>query len=539
MIGVLAHSDDRKIVEEFFQLFKTSWEFYDPSRRYDVLLITEGEIPECESHLVLIYGTKTYQDDLYITNGKQFADIDPCICVDNVSVPIYHGMISFLNVDSPLAVPINSNDVVAYETYKGTQRIIRVGYDLFREIGFLLMEGQPARNAMLPSLELHITMLRNWIIGSGLALSEIPPVPAGYRFIACLSHDVDFIGIRRHFMDHSMGGFLYRATLGSVLDFIRGRAGLSRVAENFKAVISLPFVFLDICCDPWDQFDKYIEVEKGTRSTYFFIPFKNNPGVGFSEGRNKYRAAKYDVDDVNDTIKKLLSHGCEAGVHGIDAWRDVELGRNELKRVRDITGLNVIGIRTHWLCHNKASFRTLDQAGYDYDSSFGYNENVGFRAGTAQVYRPIGANHLLELPMHIQDTALFGSGRMRLSDGDAEKLCDQIIEGVDGYKGVLTILWHQRSLGPERLWGHFYQMLLKKLKEWNAWFATAGDVVAWFRMRRAARFLPTGEIDAPSYPFEGNANLPYLVLKKYSSNSILRSDEAVEFTEETIQPWPA
>ena len=42
-----------------------------------------------------------------------------------------------------------------------------------------------------------------------------------------------------------------------------------------------------------------------------------------------------------------------------------------------------------------------------YDSTIGYNETVGYRAGTTQPYRPLAASRLLELPLHVMDTALF------------------------------------------------------------------------------------------------------------------------------------
>jgi len=63
---------------------------------------------------------------------------------------------------------------------------------------------------------------------------------------------------------------------------------------------------------------------------------------------------------------------------------------------------------------------------------------------------------LLELPMHIQDGALFfqkagriirnpGMGAMRGDDRHSRQ-----------FGGVLTVLWHDRSFGPERFWGDFY-----------------------------------------------------------------------------------
>ena len=59
--------------------------------------------------------------------------------------------------------------------------------------------------------------------------------PAGYRFAVCLTHDVDFAGIRYHGLDHTLLGFLYRATLGSLARLARGRLSLARCVESWRA----------------------------------------------------------------------------------------------------------------------------------------------------------------------------------------------------------------------------------------------------------------------------------------------------------------
>jgi len=53
---------------------------------------------------------------------------------------------------------------------------------------------------------------------------------------------------------------------------------------------------------------------------------------------------------------------------------------------------------------------------------------------------------------------------------------------------VLTVLWHDRSHAPERFWGDFYSRLVEELKSLDGWFATGGQVAAWFRKRRQVRF---------------------------------------------------
>lgn len=521
LIGVISNPEEHEVVEEFFQLFKTPWEFYDPGRQYDVVIATVENFREVDSGLFVVYGTGKYRLDKYDLAQAEIQGSNIFIEWGKESLPIYGKASTFSNPDQPILLYSKSGQTIGYETREGEQRIIRIGYDLFQEILFLLTTGQPPQNALIPTLDLHIAMLRNWIVETGITQVEIPPVPGEYRFIACLTHDVDFFGIRQHFLDHSMWGFLYRATVGTLLNFSKHKASLTKLLENLKAAFSLPLVFLGLCRDPWDQFDRCLEIENGAPSTFFFIPFKNQAGQGFSKGRGKRRATKYDIEDVGAIIQKLLSNGCEIGVHGIDAWNSVESGKQELQRIRGaMPSGHGIGIRMHWLCANERTFELLDEAGYSYDSTLGYNETVGFKAGTAQVFKPIGARALLEIPLQIQDTALFGGGRMNTTEAHADRLCQQIIDHVSLYSGVLTVLWHLRSLGPERLWGDFYVELIRKIKENNGWLATASEVVDWFRLRRTAEFETKSiENSGIIVRFEQAVNhaLPQLVLRSYTS----------------------
>src|SRR4030095_16691479 len=161
----------------------------------------------------------------------------------------------------------------------GAQVVVRLGFDLFAEVRHLLTQGQPAEFANIPTLDLHISLLRDLIVRQGLPLLEILAVPAGYRFMTCLTHDVDHPRVRCHIGDHTMFGFLYRALIGSVIDFCRGRKSLQQVAVNWKAAFSLPLVFAGFAKDFWDQVDRYLELEGNLASTFFVIPTKGDAGV--------------------------------------------------------------------------------------------------------------------------------------------------------------------------------------------------------------------------------------------------------------------
>ena len=279
-----------------------------------------------------------------------------------------------------------------------------------------------------------------------------------------------------------MFGFLYRALIGSVINFCRGRRSLRQVALNWKAAFSLPLVFAGLAKDFWNQLDRYLDLERDLASSFFVIPTKGNAGVD-SEGRTRQkRAARYALADIADDLKKLLYAKSEIAVHGIDAWRDSAKGRDERERIQKITGVSdEIGVRMHWLYFGAKTAILLEKAGFDYDSTIGYNETIGYRAGTTQVFKHPDVDHLLELPLHIMDTALFYPSYMNLSEEQASAAMLPLMENATRFGGVLTINWHDRSLGPERLWGDVYVTLLNDLRSRKPWFATAAQTVSWFR----------------------------------------------------------
>jgi hypothetical protein len=143
-------------------------------------------------------------------------------------------------------------------------------------------------------------------------------------------------------------------------------------------------------------------------------------------------------------------------------------------------------VRMHWLFFSEQSPVTLEKAGFSYDSTVGYNEAVGYRAGTAQAFKPLEVERMLELPMHIMDTAMFYPAYMNLSPKRARTVVDDLVKNASRFNGVLTVNWHDRSIAPERLWDDFYIDLLDDLKKKGAWFATAAETVSWFRKRRSA-----------------------------------------------------
>lgn len=488
MIGVVTHERDRQIVGEFFELFKTPWEFHVPGRPYEVVLSNAGAGDELQAPLVISFdaGRAGHDHDRgWPENGAAETDV---IRYGDRELPLYGGSSFIADNGRPFLWNARDGRIAGTRQRLAGRSLVRIGYDPFREAAILLERGQPPRRGGMPTLEWHIDIIRDLIANEGIPVVEIPPIPAGYRYAVCLTHDIDFLRFRDHLFDRTMLGFTYRASLGSVIRLLQGQMSLRNVLKNFRALMKAPLVHLGLCPDFWVQIPLYMELEKDWKSTFFFIPFEGRPGVPCGPGDSKSRAARYDVTDIAGTIMTVVDGGFEVGLHGIDAWADKDSAAEERRRLEPRSGTAGLGVRMHWLYWDKDTFRILDEAGFAYDSTFGYNDTVGYRAGTVQAYRPPGVDSLLELPLNAQDTALFFPGRMHLTEKDASIVCERLMENSRRFGGALTLLWHDRSMAPERLWGDFYRDLLGTLEGDGAWIGPAGRAVQWFRKRRAAVF---------------------------------------------------
>src|SRR5687767_15840980 len=190
MIGVVATLEEAEAVAEFFELFKTPWEAAVPGRKYGVLLSATESAEPFEADVILVYGStrRPIDDDA----GVQVTPVNEVVEVDweGSPLPLYTGVARFSG----------SND---YRRRSDDRKTWRIGYNLFSEVRHLLTLGQPAKFALIPTLELHIALLRHLLVQSGVSFVEIPPRPDKYDFICCLTHDIDFFGIRRHRWDRT------------------------------------------------------------------------------------------------------------------------------------------------------------------------------------------------------------------------------------------------------------------------------------------------------------------------------------------------
>ncbi len=486
MIGVLVRPAEIKAAREFFELCKTPWEFCQTSRSYEIILSTTGSTASKATRLLLVFDPPAQDHAARDKPGTESRQASRALSYGNDRLPLFGATTTFPQSTSRLLVDEVTRESVIHAQRHEAITVIRIGYNLFAEVRHLLSTGQPAAHAGTATLELHVQLLRDLITRAGLPLVEIPPLPGDHDFIVCLTHDIDNPVLRNHCGDNTMIGFLHRATLGSLMQAARGRIPVGRMIRNWAAAIRLPFVYLGLARDFWSEFDRYLQIEAGLATTYFFIPERDNPGKKKNGSVPAKRACRYTLAELQPQMQRILAAGNEIGLHGLNAWFDSPNAQREKSLIAPVTRSTEIGLRMHWLYFDEGSPAVLDQAGFAYDSTIGYNQTIGFRAGTTQVFRPLEAEQLLELPLHVMDTALFYPDYLNLDEPEAYRRVTEILENFTRFGGAFTINWHDRSIAPERLWGEFYIKLLTTLKQRSAWFATAGQAVGWFRQRRAA-----------------------------------------------------
>src|ERR1700690_4217652 len=115
MIGVIADPAEHGVVREFFELFKTPWEFYRRDRQYDVVLCA-GDAPfDSAAKLVLFYAGKNTQFDREqrIPTGRQRKQA--FLLTRQVRrIPIYGEVIAFQEKANALLTDEESGECAAY-----------------------------------------------------------------------------------------------------------------------------------------------------------------------------------------------------------------------------------------------------------------------------------------------------------------------------------------------------------------------------------------------------------------------------------------
>ncbi len=392
----------------------------------------------------------------------------------------------------PQEVPVSPGEIVLATYYHRqeshpcvvvTKNKLLLGFDIFEQIGRILascydhlflssdriaqeLKSMPVVDAMEELLLSGLKMLLP-------AMSNFNPTPIwpdGHQFALVLTHDVDRI-------------YKTYQYLPSIVNSIR-RADISELGYHLKNLF-----FKHGKSNPYWTFENLCSLEDslGVKSTYYFLNERGKLNPLSPQSWILYKGV-YNIESkpVKQIIQELAHRGFEIGVHGsYNSFNNLELLETEKCVLELIAGSEVAGFRQHYLNYDIGITPDIHcKTGFQYDASIGFrpHNGIGFRRGTSFPFRVMlsdqSVSKLLEIPLIIMDGATDSA-----STADE---CFKIIEQVEKYGGVLTILWHTHRFNPREYPGmvDLYVRIIKAAQDSNAWVATANEVCDWLIQRQ-------------------------------------------------------
>jgi hypothetical protein len=336
----------------------------------------------------------------------------------------------------------------------GSLRPDNVPGDLVEELTSALRGTQPS-DSSTPSLEVRImgflaALERSALEEEGFLIRKAR-WPGAAPLAVCLTHDVDNI-------ERPMEHILRLKDRFSKADFEKAKKGLLSLYDNIELIGER-------------------EGAEGFRSSFYLL------------------SANYPLEKVRATARRLRAKGWEIGLHGDFGTHDS--AQEMAKAVEALTrgiGTRPLGLREHYLRFDFAkSWRVMEDAGFDYDTTVGNNDRLGFKLGLATPFHPPDEGwrqmRLLELPLSLMDTTLWGY--LKKSEEEGLRDVSKSMAMVEGVEGLFTLLWHQEAVRMKG--GRVYWRILKRLGRRDGVFVGSGaDVARWWRAREVELRLARG-----------------------------------------------
>lgn len=223
-----------------------------------------------------------------------------------------------------------------------------------------------------------------------------------------------------------------------------------------------------------------LERRYGWPSTFFLLEDRYWARYG-----SRYR---WNDSPVKRIAQELQDEGCEISIHGsFYHYDDPQFLLRKRQEFERIFGVTPIGIRNHYLRFSGMStWRAQETSGFQYDSTYGYNNHLGPRAGLSLPFFPTEEDHsrtvnVLELPLTVMDQTLFR--RLRMAKNEAVEFLKAQIVDLTTQGGLGVFLWHNNYFDePEYIdWEETFSALLQMLKDAGAWVTTAAEINRWWR----------------------------------------------------------
>jgi hypothetical protein len=230
--------------------------------------------------------------------------------------------------------------------------------------------------------------------------------------------------------------------------------------------------------DPNWRFEEIVAEERkrgATGSTFFVLAAHHDPHDG---------AAPETYDALRPKlIHTILETGAEVGLHGSYTAADDPTRLADERAALEALAGPVSGHRYHYLRGDP--HRNIAGLPFVYDTTLGFPDAVGFRAGIARPFHPWDFDHerpadVLEVPLAAMDATLAEERYLSLTAKRAEPQLERLLDWAAANGGAFAILWH-----PDRFdratsggWDRLYSRLLDAVVERGGACLSAAELVS-------------------------------------------------------------
>jgi hypothetical protein len=310
------------------------------------------------------------------------------------------------------------------------------------------------------------------LLGAGHSLE--PLWPEGKPFAMYLSHDIDKVANPQTYQQvlrATEDRFKHRTKV-----WFRNLKGRYPAAPDVKDTMETA---LDI------------ESKHGVVSSWFFTDYPVSPSEEFDCVYVPDDPCRYQgkVTTIKAMMIDLAKRGHDVGLHGsYHSARCSGMLKKQRQSLELATGLEIRSTRQHWLHFDiDLTPRLQSEAGIEVDGTFGFNRHLGFRAGTSLPFFWSGLD-LLEVPLVLQDVAIFSPAAMELDLTLANAVCAQIVDEVASVGGCVGVLLHPEQFPLINGLASWYDTLIATALRKGAWVTSLAGINTWWR-ERAQRVL--------------------------------------------------
>ena len=352
------------------------------------------------------------------------------------------------------------------DSYTFTENTAHLGLDIFASAFFMLSRWE---EIAIKDRDKHNRFLEAESLSIKHNFNESPIVNMYADLLWALMQKLGCSAVRKDrkyklYLTHDIDDFARYDKFGKFIKALGGDLIKRKSLHSFFNTISDYFAIkFNGRLDNYDKFDFLMNASESVNnvSRFYFIPGK----VGETDVR-------FDIDmpKVNSCIENIINKDHVVGIHpSYDTYNNSDMFKQELNRLLD-KGCNIKEGRQHYLrFENPSTWNIWEQHSLKTDSSIGFYEHIGFRAGICNEYPVFDVVNrkmlrLIERPLIVMDTAL---RRISKNSEDAINICTKVFETVSYYKGDFVLLWHNSNLSCNewKSWDRIYLDVLQIIKD--------------------------------------------------------------------------